>query len=71
MLTTFTEKKIIRICNDKSHPLFSQIMFSNRSGRVILMRTRTERYKRSFLPRALKHLSVKDIRKGDKLISKL
>ena len=71
VLTTFTEKKIIRICNDENHPLFSQIIFSNRSGRIILMRTRTERYKRSFLPRAIKQLSVRDIRKGDKLISKL
>ena len=71
VLTIFTEKKIIRICNDENHPLFSQIMFSNRSGRIILMRTRTERYKRSFLPRAIKHLSVRDVRKEDKLISKL
>ena len=71
MLTIFTEKRIIRICNDENHPLFSQIMFSNRSGRIILMRTRTERYKRSFLPRAIKHLSVRDVRKEDKLISKL
>ena len=71
VLSIFTEKKIIRICNDKTHPLHSQITFSTRSGRLILIRTRTERYKRSFLPRAVKLLSVKDVRKGDRLISKL
>ena len=70
VLSIFTEKKIIRICNDKTHPLHSQITFSTRSGRLILIRTRTERYKRSFLPREVQLLS-KDVRKGDGLISKL
>ena len=71
VLSIFTEKKIIRICIGKTHPLQNQITFSTSSGRLTLIRTRTERYKRSFLPRAVKLLSVKDVRKGDRLISEL
>ena len=47
-------KKVTHIMKHKSHPLFSQIKTSQRSGRVTLMNCRKERYKRSFLPASLK-----------------
>ena len=48
-------KKINTILKDPSHPLFTQIIRS-RSGRYIPPRTNKERYKRSFLPSAIRLL---------------
>ena len=46
--------KFKRILRDPSHPLYNQIMFSNRSGRILFLKTRKERYRMSFLPYAVK-----------------
>ena len=46
--------KINRILLDPSHPLYNQINFSVRSGRLLLLKTKKERYKQSFLPYACK-----------------
>ena len=48
------QRKFQRIMNDPSHPFFSLIEYSHRSGRVILMKTKTERYRKSFLPTAVR-----------------
>ena len=46
--------KFRRILRDPSHPLYQQINFSNRSGRILFLKTKKERYKMSFLPYAIK-----------------
>ena len=46
--------KITRILKDTSHPFHNQILFSSRSNRVLLIRSRKERFKNSFLPLAIK-----------------
>ena len=48
--------KIQYISKDKSHPLFNQIIFSDRSGRPLSIRANRERYKSSFLPSAMRLL---------------
>ena len=63
ILSKFTEKKIIKIMKDQTHPLNEFIQFSSRSNRLIIMKTRTERYKRSFLPRAIKDLYIKKFKR--------
>merc|ERR1711860_334066 len=63
ILSKFTEKKIIKIMKDQTHPLNDSIQFSSRSNRLIIMKTRTERYKKSFLPRAIKDLYVKKFKR--------
>ena len=47
-------KKIIDIEADKSHPLSKQIVRSIRSNRPLNVKCRTERYRRSFLPHAIR-----------------
>ena len=52
--------KINRILKDPSHPLYTQINFSARSGRILLLKTRKERYRRYFLPIAIKMYSTRN-----------
>ena len=47
-------KKFNRILNDPTHPFYSQINRGERSGRVLFLRMKTERYRSSFLPTAIK-----------------
>ena len=54
--------KITKILKDTSHPLHNQIIFSSRSNRVLLIRSRKERFKNSFLPLAVKIYSSKQKR---------
>ena len=63
ILSKFTEKKIIKIMKDQTHPLNESVQFSSRSNRLIIMKTRTERYKKSFLPRAVKDLYIKKFKR--------
>ena len=51
-----SQKKIMSIVKDKNHPLMSQIKFSVRSGKPVLVKTKCERYRKSFLPYAMKLL---------------
>ena len=46
--------KFKRILRDPSHPLYNQILISNRSGRVLFLKTKKERYRMSFLPYSIK-----------------
>ena len=48
-------RKIMRILNDPTQPMrhYFDNRHSNRSGRFLLPRTNTNRYKASFLPSAL------------------
>ena len=55
----FCIRKIESIIKDCNHPLFPNITFSSRSNRIILTRVRTERYRKSFLPYAIKLYSMK------------
>ena len=52
-------KKITKIQNDATHPLFSDFdrAYSDRSGRYRLPRMRTDRYRNSFVPDSLKKLN--------------
>ena len=52
LLLSSTSKKINKIENT-DHPLASKIKRSVRSGRPLFITTRTERYKKSFLPYAV------------------
>ena len=59
LLDKLTSTKMKRILKDKAHPLFSKILFSNRKqGRLLSLMTKTERYRKSFLPRAVKSVSL-------------
>ena len=49
-------KKVLNILKDKSHPLNTQIIFSERSGRPLSIRSNRERYTSSFLPSAVRLL---------------
>ena len=51
-------KKIKSINEDKTLPLYPQVKTSPRSGRPILPKVRLERYRNSFVPFALKLLSL-------------
>ena len=47
--------KLHRIIDDPTHPLHPQIKLSKlRAGRLLSIPTKTERHKRSFLPRAIR-----------------
>ena len=59
LLDKNTIHKMNRIIKDKSHPLFDRICFSKRkSGRLISIQTKTERHKKSFLPRAVRAINM-------------
>ena len=47
-------KKLDAIMRDTSHPFVEQLSFSIRSGRILTMRCNRERYRRSFLPTAVR-----------------
>ena len=54
--------KFSRILKDLTHPFSNQIKFSERSGRIIFPVVKKERYKRSFLPTAIKLHSLSEHR---------
>ena len=55
LLDKITDLKFKRILNDNSHPLYNQIIFSKRrEGRLLSITTKTERHRKSFLPRAVR-----------------
>ena len=59
LLEKATMNKIKRIVKDSTHPLFDKIIFSTRkSGRLISVRTKTERHRKSFLPRAIRSITL-------------
>ena len=49
-----TQRKFNSIIKDPSHPLFPLIVFSNRSNRLIHIKTKTKRHYNSFLPSAVR-----------------
>ena len=58
LLEKVTLKKVKKIIKDKCHPLSTQIIPSRlRSGRFIYLKTLRERYRNSFLPRAIRLVS--------------
>ena len=58
LLDKITDLKFKRILNDNSHPLFHHIIFSKRrEGRLLSISTKTERHRRSFLPRAVRSVN--------------
>ena len=48
-------KKLNKVIEDETHPLYPQIRFSSRSGKLIHIRTRTVRFSNSFLPFAIRN----------------
>ena len=59
LLVKSTVNKINRIIKDPTHPLFPKITFSARkTGRFISIKTKTERHKKSFLPRAIRTITL-------------
>ena len=55
LLDKVTDLKFRRILNDHSHPLHDKIIFSKRrQGRLLSITTKTERHRKSFLPRAVR-----------------
>ena len=58
LLDKVTDLKFKRILNDNSHPLHNKIIFSKRrQGRLLSITTKTERHRKSFLPRAVRTVS--------------
>jgi len=49
-----TQRKFKSIIKDSSHPLFPLIVFSQRSNRLIHIKTKTKRHFDSFLPTAVR-----------------
>ena len=58
----YLKKKFNRILKDDTHPLFCQLNFSVRSGRILYPKVKKERYNKSFLPTAIKLYSKDDWR---------
>ena len=56
-------RKIESLMSSNHHPLSNKVEFSKRTGRAIVIKCRTERYRRSFLPRATLSLANSFIRK--------
>ena len=54
LLSSLCQQKLNNILADPSHPLFAQIKISVRNGRLLLLKTNTERYRCSFLPLAIR-----------------
>ena len=63
ILKKLSTNKIQYILKDKSHPLFHQIIFSDRTGRPLSIRANRERDKSSFLPSAMRLLQDSFTRK--------
>ena len=49
-----TQRKFNSIIKDPSHPMYSLIVFSSRSNRLIHIKTKTKRHFNSFLPSAVR-----------------
>ena len=49
--------KAMHIANDPSHPLYNDYLISGRSGRFITIQSKTERYRKSFVPSTARKLS--------------
>ena len=64
ILDKFCIRKINSILKDSQHPLYSHISFSARSNRIILIRTKRERFRNSFLPYAVRLYSKNYERQG-------
>lgn len=58
----FRLKTIPSILKDKSHPLFTQIVISERSGMLISLKCNREHYLPSFLPSAVRILQEQFVR---------
>ena len=56
LYTTYCTKKAKRILSDNKHPLYSEYIRSERSTRLISKKTRTERYRKSFIPSSIRIL---------------
>ena len=50
------QRKVICVSKEEKHPLFSQIKYSCRSGRPLTIKCKSERYRKSFMPSAVKLL---------------
>ena len=46
--------KLKNILKDNTHPIYHEIQFSTRSGRLLHLRAQRERYKNSFLPMSIR-----------------
>lgn len=55
LLINECKKKLQKILKDTTHPIFQDIEFSPRSGRLLHLRAQRERFKNSFLPLAIRH----------------
>ena len=58
LLFKLTKKKINEIRSKSDHPLHTEIRFSTRSSLVLYPKIRTERYRNSFIPSALRVLNT-------------
>ena len=56
-----TITKALNIVNDPCHPLWNAYQISGRSGRFITVHSKTERYKKSFVPATSRKLSESKI----------
>ena len=52
-----SHKKILKIEKDPTHPLYKQLKYSERSGRLIHLKCNRERYLNSFMPLAIRTYS--------------
>ena len=52
---TLCRKKLSSILKENTHPLYPQIKRSVRSGRILHLTARTQRYFNSFLPYAIRN----------------
>lgn len=58
-------KKLKRILKEPTHHFFNKVIFSNFSGRFIIVKANRERYRNSFLPYSVRQLYEMDVRKKD------
>ena len=54
LVSSYTLNKLQSILKDTSHPLSQKIITSNRSHRLISVRTKSERHRKSFVPSAIR-----------------
>ena len=57
----FADKILENIIKDTNHPLSHEFPSSKRSGRYLCLKTRTERYRKSFIPAMAHKMSVSKI----------
>ena len=58
LLILSCSKKLHSILKDQSHPLYTCLTFSPRSGRLLHLKATRERYKNSFLPFAVRNNNI-------------